>query len=323
MIENRLLENSIILQGINKDSWELNSVLKEKTIHALANTIDADTRQQQLDTMRSMPIKNVERMGKFNSKCGRPISVSFTYKEDADYVFENKSYLKKGIYLDREYNEETENNRRILRPIIKVARGKEEYKKKCKMEGDSLIIKGKTYTMHNLLTLPEEINGYNSMSKHDCDSIGFFRELNPMSNFYRCSFDVDGVKYHSAEQFIQKVKADLFKDKTMGDKIMEASTPIECKQLAREIDNYDFDRWRDVAKQLCFPGIQAKFMQNESLANILKCTGNHTLVETSYDTLWGTGIPLHREDCLMRSAWTSTELLGEILMEITTNLLLT
>ena len=151
--------------------------------------------------------------------------------------FENKSYLKKGIYLDREYNEETENNRQILRPILKAVRGKEEYKKKCKMEGDNVIIKGKTYAVQNLSTLPQEINRYNSTSKHDCNSIGFFGELNPMSNFHRCSFDVDGLKYHSAEQFIQKVKADLLKDKTMGNKIMEVCTLIVCKQLAREIDN--------------------------------------------------------------------------------------
>ena len=173
VIENHLLENNIILQRINEDSWELNSVLKEKTIHALANTIDADTRQKQLDTMRSIPIKKVQQMGKFNSKRERPISVSFTYKEDVDYVFENKSYLKKGVYLDREYNEKTENNRCILRPILKAARGKEEYKKKCKMEGDNLI-RGKTYTIHNLSTLPDDINGYNSTSKQDRDSIGFF-----------------------------------------------------------------------------------------------------------------------------------------------------
>ena len=40
-IENHLLENNIILQGINEDAWELNSVLKVETIHALANTIHA------------------------------------------------------------------------------------------------------------------------------------------------------------------------------------------------------------------------------------------------------------------------------------------
>ena len=68
-----------------------------------------------------MPIKKVQQLGKYKSKRGRPISVSFTYKEDVDYVYENKSYLRKEVYLDREYNEETENNRRILRPILKAA----------------------------------------------------------------------------------------------------------------------------------------------------------------------------------------------------------
>ena len=213
VIENHLLENNIILQGINEDSWELNSILREKTIHALSNTIDVKTRQQQIDTMRSMPIKKVQRLGNYNSKWGRPISVAFTYKEDADYVYDNKSNLKKGVYLDREYNEETENNRRILRPILKVARSKEEYKKKCKMEGDNLIIKGKTYTVENLSSLPEDINGYNATSKSDDTSLGFFGELNPMSNFHRCSFTVDNIKYHSAEQFIQNAKAVFFNDK--------------------------------------------------------------------------------------------------------------
>ena len=52
IIENHLLENNIILQGVTEDNWELNSVLKEKTIHALADTIDTNTTQQQIDTMR-------------------------------------------------------------------------------------------------------------------------------------------------------------------------------------------------------------------------------------------------------------------------------
>ena len=186
-----------------------------------------------------MPIKKVQHLGKYNSKRGRPISVAFTYKEDADYVYENKSSLKKGVYIDREYNEETENNRRILCPILKAARSKEEYKKKCKMERDNLIIKGKTYTVDNLSSLPEEINGYNSTSKSDSDSLGFFGELNPMSNFHRCSFKLDDIEYHSAEQFIQREKALLLKDNTRAQKILGAKTPIECKCLSQEIQNYD------------------------------------------------------------------------------------
>ena len=316
VIENHLLENNIILQGITEDNWELNSVLKEKTIHALSDTIEANTRQQQIDTMRSMPIKKVQCLGKYNSKRGRPIYVSFNYKEDADYVYENKSNLKKGVYLDREYNEETESNRRILRPILKAARSKAEYKKKCKMEGDNLIIKGVTYTVNNFASLPEELNGYNSTSKQDENSIGFFGELNPMSNFHRCNFEVNGINYHSAEQFIQMEKAIYFKDRNVANKIQEADTPIDCKQLAREITNVSHEEWKKTAKEICYPGIKAKFVQNENLKNILKNTGTLTLMECSYDTLWGAGIPLHREDCLNSSAWTSVGLLGEIVMDI-------
>ena len=122
---------------------------------------------------------------------------------------------------------------------------------------------------------------------------GFFGELNPMSNFHRCNFEVNGVNYHSAEQFIQMEKAIYFKDRNVANKIQEADTPIDCKQLAREITNVNHEEWKKTAKEICYPGIKAKFVQNENLKNILKNTGTLTLVECSYDMLWGTGIPLH------------------------------
>ena len=320
-IENQLLENNITLQGINEDAWELNSVLREKTYHALANTIEASTRQKQLEEAKKMPIKKIQRMGKYNSNRGRPISVSFTYKEDADYVYENKSKLKKGIYIDREYNPETESNRRILRPILRKARSLDLYKKKCKMEGDQLIIKSKTYTVDNLSELPDEINGFNSTSKTDGETLGFFGELNPLSNFHRCNFNINNTTYHSTEQFIQHEKAIFFKDINIANKIMESKTPIECMLLSKEIENVDMDRWKEVAKARCQPGIAAKFEQNHNLGNMLKNTGDLLLVESSFNSTWGTGVPLHREDCLNKNQWTSIGILGELLMEVRKKLL--
>ena len=231
-----------------------------------------------------------------------------------------RATLKKGVYLDREYSEETENNRCILCPILKATRGLEDYKKKCKMEGDNLIIKGKTYTVDNLSNLPEEINGYNLTCKQDQHSIGFFGELNPMSNFHHCEFQVDTIKYHSTEQFIQLQKAKFVRDVKTAEKIKNAKTPFDCKQLTKEIENYESTKWIDVAKELCLPGLLAKFEQNPVLGNILLSTGSLTLVESSYNTTLGTGIPLHHEDCLKKSAWTSVGLLGEMLMEVRRNL---
>ena len=48
-----------------------------------------------------------------------------------------------------------------------------------------------------------------------------------------------------------------------------------------------------------------KFEQNECLKNYLLDTGNKTLVEGSYDNVWGTGEPLSSKECLNPTKWSS------------------
>ena len=45
-------------------------------------------------------------------------------------------------------------------------------------------------------------------------------------------------------------------------------------------------------------------------------TGNRNLVESSYDNLWGTGIPLSDPSALDETQWKSIGLLGKMLMVI-------
>ena len=45
--------------------------------------------------------------------------------------------------MDKEYSEETEKARKILKPILKLATSKAHYKGKCKIDEDVLIIQGK------------------------------------------------------------------------------------------------------------------------------------------------------------------------------------
>ena len=61
---------------------------------------------------------------------------------DADYILTNKRFLPQGVFADKEYSEETENNRRILRPIYRAARNNKSYVGKCKMVDDTLVIQG-------------------------------------------------------------------------------------------------------------------------------------------------------------------------------------
>ena len=129
-------------------------------------------------------------------------------------------------------------------------------------------------------------------------------------------FDVAGIRYNTSEQFIQHTKARFFEDAKTANVIMNAVTPHECKQLSKNITGYDAATWSKMAKELCKPGIQAKFFQNPELAKMFEITGNKLLVEACYEKLWGTGIPLHHPKCLDRSLWTNPGIMSEMLGEI-------
>ena len=98
--------------------------------------------------------------------------------------------------------------------------------------------------------------------------------------------------------------------------ILYASTPLECKRLAKEIVNCNEDNWRMVAKDMCFEGLKEKFAQNPTLTETLMKTDNKTLVECSFDRIWGNGIPLGDRSCMDRQKWYNVGILGEMLMEI-------
>ena len=71
-----------------------------------------------------------------------------------------------------------------------------------------------------------------------------------------------------------------------------------------------------MAKELCKPGISAKFFQNPDLAKMFEVTGNESLVEACYEKLWGTGIPLHHPDYLNQEKWYNKGIMSEMLSEI-------
>ena len=100
------------------------------------------------------------------------------------------------------------------------------------MDGSTLVLQGKKYTRDNIHQLPEKLSGFNCTSKSNENTICYFGELNPFSNFHPCIFEVAGVHYSTSEQFIQHTKAKFFEDTKTADAIMNAIMPRECKQLS-------------------------------------------------------------------------------------------
>ena len=310
------MESNIIMHGIKESSWELDSTRKELVVTTTANTITVEDEDKKLEITCNIPIKSTKRLGRYNSLRSRPICISFASKSDADLLIERKKMLKEGIYMDREYSFEDEQKRRKLRPILRAACCLTQYRGKCKLDGTTLVIKGKKYDIYTLHTLPNELNGFNITSKQGDNVLCFFGEQNPFSNFHQAKFSLNGIQYHCTEQMIQHNKAIFFGDKNTAVKILNCTDALDCKRTAKEIKNYNHEKWKNNARRVCEEGIKAKFLQNQLLRDFLLSTKGKELAECCADTLWGTGVPLHEDTCLDRTTWKSQGLLGQILCSV-------
>lgn len=137
------------------------------------------------------------------------------------------------------------------------------------------------------------------------------------SQWYPCTFVVDGITYYTAEQYMMAQKALLFQDEDIFHEIMEAKHPKEYKALGRKIRGFDEKVWNEKKGQIVIEGNYAKFSQNESLKEFLLTTGNRVLVEASpYDKVWGIKLAANTPNIENPTIWKGENLLGFALMEV-------
>ena len=319
-LEDQLLEKNVIFQGILESEFEDTKDIKTGVVKAISTTMTGESDEDKLLNAGQTSIESVERLGKYNPRRTRPVKVRFGDKRDVDHLFKNRKNLPKGIYIDKEYSKSTEKERRLLRPVIKAARRLDKYKGVCCLEGPQLVIEGKRYHRQNIHTLPDDLNPVDVTSKKNDEVFAFFGELNPLSNFYPCKFNLEGETFNSSEQYIQWTKAKYSNDSIAMERIMNCEDSADCKQVSRDITNLDRIGWSKSAESLCYQGIKAKYAQNNHLLDTLLNTGDKILVEASYDEIWGMGQPLGSGDCLCQTKWKSVGILGRILMRIRSEL---
>lgn len=138
-----------------------------------------------------------------------------------------------------------------------------------------------------------------------------------LSQWYPCQFEVDGVTYTSAEQYMMAEKAKLFGDEVIRAEILNTSDPRTCKALGRKVKNFDKAVWDKKKEDIVRNGNFEKFMQNDALRNFLLSTGDKVLVEASpTDLVWGIGLGKNNPDALDPVKWRGENLLGFALMTV-------
>lgn len=140
---------------------------------------------------------------------------------------------------------------------------------------------------------------------------------NCFSQWWDCKFTVDGVKYHTAEQYMMAQKAALFGDKKIQEEIMKGTHPKQYKELGRKIFGFNQGIWDRYCCDIVIKGNVAKFSQNEDLKAFLLGTINRVLVEASpYDKIWGIGMSQDERNIENPLTWNGTNFLGFCLMEV-------
>ena len=120
-----------------------------------------------------------------------------------------------------------------------------------------------------------------------------------LSQWYNCLFEVDGITYYTAEQYMMSQKALLFNDNETNLKIMQEKDPKTYKALGRQVKNFDPSIWDKNKFEIVVKGNIAKFSQNEELKKFLLNTNDKILVEASpHDKIWGIGMD---ENALMKA----------------------
>ena len=137
------------------------------------------------------------------------------------------------------------------------------------------------------------------------------------SQWLEASFEIDGIRYQTAEHYMMASKARLFDDRIILPEILAANHPRQTQTLGRKIQGFQETIWNEHRFQIVVDGNVAKFQQNPLLTEFILSTQDHILVEASPDDrIWGIGLAADNLNINNPHLWQGTNLLGFALMEV-------
>lgn len=157
----------------------------------------------------------------------------------------------------------------------------------------------------------------NDLKECGTNNFTFFFRTNDnngeFSQWYPVHFEIDGITFNSAEQFMMYEKAKLFNDLEIVDKILKANNPKIIKALGREVHNFNKEIWDKYKRSIVYKGNLAKFSQNEDLKRKLLNSKGILAEASSYDKIWGIGLNITDNRIFDVNNWKGENLLGIIL----------
>jgi ribA/ribD-fused uncharacterized protein len=161
-----------------------------------------------------------------------------------------------------------------------------------------------------------------SISSEDLPGPADFTEFHPFikgvfSQWHATPFELEGIRFATAEQWMMFAKASLFQDRLRADAILATPDPAEQKRLGQLVVGFDSAIWDAWKIDIVHRGNLAKFTQNAGAARQLGGTRPAMLVEANpRDWIWGVGLQIDDPSARSPAAWKGTNYLGRVLTRV-------
>lgn len=110
---------------------------------------------------------------------------------------------------------------------------------------------------------------------------------NPLAAWSPHAFEVEGIRWPSAEHFYQAMK---FEDPALREAVRIAPLPRDAQRLAKEHRRGMRRDWTKVRTSVMAQALYLKCRTHPGAADALLATGDRPIIETSqYDYYWGCG----------------------------------
>lgn len=145
----------------------------------------------------------------------------------------------------------------------------------------------------------------------------------PFSQWFRCRFYADGIRFITAEQYMMFHKAMLFHDSETAKKILATEEIAEHKRLGRRVKKYNEEVWVLHRRRVAYEANKHKFSQDLTLLETLLHTAGEILVEASpNDKVWGVGMSAEDPDIADPAKWRGENYLGYVLTMLREDIML-
>jgi ribA/ribD-fused uncharacterized protein len=135
-------------------------------------------------------------------------------------------------------------------------------------------------------------------------------------------FEIDGIRFRSAEQAMMHGKAVLFGDHGTAARIAACRTSFQAQLLGRTVSGFDDGTWVEHREEVVVRANLAKFSQDPELRDYLLSTRGSILAEASAtDLVWGAGTLDDHPGASDPRRWPGLNLLGSSLMRVRARLL--